>query len=225
MKPSFELRLWPDPATGPYRLRLWIGQVSGRPSVVGVELWGITPLEEAWPPFVSPGLAIDMGWDALREAGITSEAIRLPIRQLLQQWIDKHRALARAASRMSGADQQAVAAYLKGLGPARRGRPSLPDELLQLVAQLYTEALADGRFDPAKAVGLHLSNLMRRELSPSTVRRWIAAARERGFPIPPAPHRAAPSAPKARGRGRVTRHQVEQARRDHTQAAPLEGTA
>lgn len=217
--------LWPDPATGPYRLRLWTGQVEGRLAVVGVELWGVDPQDAVWPQQVDPELAARTGWQALREVGITAEAIRLPIRRMLQQYVDQYRALARAASRMSGADQQAVAAYLKGLGPARRGRPSLPDELLQLVAQLYTEALADGRFDPAKAVGLHLSNLMRRELSPSTVRRWIAAARERGFPIPPAPHRAAPSAPKARGRGRVTRRHVQQAHRDREQAAQLEGTA
>ncbi|HUY25673.1 MAG TPA: hypothetical protein VMV09_10290 [Candidatus Saccharimonadales bacterium] len=178
---------WPDPLQGPYRLRLWFGRVDGRPHVLGAEMWGVTPEMRPWPEVVDPELGERMGWSPLRDAGITAEAVRLPIRKMLQSWVQKNRAFARAAQR-SGADPAAVAAFVEGLGPAPRGRPPLSDELLGVVAHVYVDACEAARYDPAKATGIHLAKVLGREVKPSTVRRWIALARSRGF-LPAAPPR------------------------------------
>lgn len=180
-------RRWPDPLHGPYRVRLWFGRVAGRPQVVGVEMWGVEPQSRPWPHLVDPEHEAQLGYPSLVEVGITAEAVRLPLRKLLQDWAQDHRAFARAALR-AGADADTVSAFVSGLGPAPRGRPPLSDELLGVVAHVYVDACEAARYDPAKATGIHLAKVLGREVKPSTVRRWIALARSRGF-LPAAPPR------------------------------------
>lgn len=40
--------LHPHPQNGPFRLRVWIQSIDGRPAVVGVEMWGVSPVSRIW---------------------------------------------------------------------------------------------------------------------------------------------------------------------------------
>jgi hypothetical protein len=105
---------------------------------------------------------------------------------MLQADLEHSRALGRAALRMN-ANRREVAAYMKHLGPPRRGRPPLSDQLLDLVAGLHRESVADAYRNPAKVVQFQLEKMLGRELAPSTVRRWIQTAGQRNRRPSPQP--------------------------------------
>ncbi len=198
-QPSPIERLYPDPSQGPYRLRLWVSSVAGRPSVVGVEMWGVEPQMRAWhdphiratartaqddpsvfgsdrPDFEGP------------ETAITASAIRLPLGAFLDGWVRTNQALGRATLKYGAGARHRVAEYLMQFGEAKRvGRPPLPDEVLILVAHIYKDAEAAGDRAPAKAVERELQKRLgyRKSKGAATVRSWIRLARKREYLPPP----------------------------------------
>lgn len=53
-RPAPYTMAWPDPDHGPFRLRVWLEQVDGRPAIVGLEMWGREPVSAKWAEM--PGL-------------------------------------------------------------------------------------------------------------------------------------------------------------------------
>jgi hypothetical protein len=161
-------RLWPDPATGPFRLRLAFGQVDGRVAVTAVELRGVAPAQP-WPTDL-PGLP---------DAAVRAADIRLPLGQLLDTWTALTLSRARASRTLWPANEESVQRFERQEGVRRSGRPSLSAEFLRQVAEVYKAAVAAGDRAPALAVGKEL-----RANTPETARDWVHKARKRGF-IPP----------------------------------------
>lgn len=192
---------WPDPHTGPFRLRLWFGHVAGRSAVVGVELWGTTPQHRPWMEYEPQ----------LPDAPIRAADARLPLGAFLDQHVDMQQALAKAALKPEFLDKvaatwpspadlgpvigpiveaqrkaalaeasDAAKSVLGAPHPRRRGRKPLADADLKLAAQLYQDAWARGDRAPAKAVA---HELQRRghNISDWTVRRRLVIARDRGL--------------------------------------------
>lgn len=179
---------WPDPQTGPFRLRLWFGTVDEKPAVVGVEMWGVDPVRETPPWFIDVDLP---------DVPIGAEDIRLPLGRLRDDWVDKQRSYARASRALWGdvppelrlpqeVHEAAVQRFERRLGaPKRVGRPPLSDELLGRVTAIYNEAVTSGDRKPALRVktDLEKAGLARADTPTKTVRGWIGQARKRGFPV------------------------------------------
>jgi hypothetical protein len=199
MEPRPEYRVWEG-----LRLRLWYGDVGGRPAVIGVELWGVEPKQPAWPHQVDPEVAAMQGWDALKDTPVTAEAVRLPLGRLLRQHVAEGQARGEVARKglarlgIPKAKRRDVAAYLKQFGPLKPGRPPLPEEFFRMVAEIWREAAAAGGH-PTKAVQYRLSQVLGRDVPPSTARRWVMEARNRDRKfLPPASARAASPARQKR---------------------------
>ena len=183
-------RRYPDPLRGPYRLRLWVAVVHGRPAIVGVEMWGVEPQSTVWldwsvratagSPQDDMGSFVPSNIPALSPTAITASAIRLPLGAFIDGWVASNRALGRAALKVGG-DPARVSAYLAALKDSKRGRPRLPDDLLRLVATMYATAIAAGDRAPARAVERDLKKRYKIDPKATTVRSWIKAARDRGF--------------------------------------------
>jgi hypothetical protein len=171
-RPQSVSYLWPDPETGPLRLRVWFGSVNGRRSVVGVELWGMD-----LPPL--PG---SLGTP---EAPIRAEDVRIPLGRLLDAQVESELAMARA-SRALWSDvpghEETVRRFEEHRGAERVGRPRLADDFLEQVTALYNQAVADGERKPAMRVLDELGPLTGTTV-PETARGWIRQARKRGFPV------------------------------------------
>jgi hypothetical protein len=181
-------RRYPDPVEGPYRLRLWVAVVQGRPGIVGVEMWGVEPHSATWhdwsirasakSPQDDIGAFEASNMPALLPTTITASAIRLPLGAFIDGWVTSNRALGRAALKI-GADPARVSDYLAALKDSRRGRPPLPDEWLRIVATIYEAAIAEGDRAPARAVERDLKKRYKIDPKATTVRSWIKAARDR----------------------------------------------
>jgi len=178
-RPEYQWRAWPDPVTGPFRLRLWIGRVDGRSAVVGVELWGVDPKlvdKPAWPTEL----------DDLPDAAIRAADVRVPLGRFLDGWIDHRRAFARASREWFAeipGHEETVRAFEERLQPRRpAGRPRLSDEHLGLVTAVYNAAVTEGDRAPAYRV---MEELGARTVE--TARGWVRQARKRGFPVEPPP--------------------------------------
>lgn len=196
--PVWREYLWPDPS-GPYRLRLWFGDVGGRPVVVGAEMWGVEPVRHAWGDGTKRATARDLGDDVagfevvprieLPDTPITAASIRLPLGKLLDAWVEQNRSLARAALTI-GAEAGAVAAFMRRFeAPTKAGRPPLTTELLDIVAEQYRKAEQAGSRAPARTVTNYMQRIdpRGRSLKHATVRSWIKTARKRGLLSPAKP--------------------------------------
>ena len=174
---------------GPYRVRLWLDILKGRPSIVGVEIWGIEPQIKVWDDITIRGNARSLQDDifsfspsgiSFAPTAITAKAARLPLGRLLDDWLKGKQALGRAAMAV-GADPEKVQELLKDFDRPKPGRPPHRPELLRLIGEWYQQAESAGDRAPAKAVHRQLAKfLKRRDLKASTVRSWIKAARDRG---------------------------------------------
>jgi hypothetical protein len=182
--PQFLEHLYPDPATGPLRARLWIAPVDGRPAVVGVELWGVDPKTAVWPMLGELP-------EELPDAPIRASDVRLPLGRYLDAWVEKQRASARA-SRALWPDvpghEETVRKFERRLDGKRAGRPRLSGEFLERVATVYSAAVEEGDSRPALRVQEELDAAV-----PETARGWIRQARKRGFLAPATPSRSAGS--------------------------------
>lgn len=168
-KPEAMEMIWPDKGVGPYRVRVWFANIGNRPSVVGVEMWGVEPIRRPWSD------------EDLPDSAIRAVDIRLPLGRFLDDiWVPLHRNLARAASELWDKDpgqEERSAAYEVALEGRRIGRPRLPDTFLREVADVYNDAIAAGNRAPARAVEHRLGN----GRTAATARGWIYEARKRGF--------------------------------------------
>lgn len=77
-------RGWPD-QKGPLRMRLTFGLVDGRPEVVGMELWGVSPAE-VWGLTKREERKAGLQVNPKRPAAIHTETARVPLRRLLKEW-------------------------------------------------------------------------------------------------------------------------------------------
>lgn len=168
MKPSAEIRKWPDPRKGPLLVRVWYGTAEGRPAVVGVEVWGTEPLQNPWP--------LDRrGHKEARR--VTAANVRLPLGRWLDQWVEMGRARARASRKLYGGTpghEETVQRFESELNVKRRGRKPLSDDFLRQVAVVYVKEIRAGNRRPAKAVKEQLG-----PTSDSNARTWIRQARLR----------------------------------------------
>jgi hypothetical protein len=196
--PSPEEGRWPDPERGPYRLRLWFGRVEGRPAVVGVELWGIEPQHRDWLVDEAVEDASDMATGATvgrmasapvpEAAAVRAEDVRLPLGRLLDAWLERQRASARASRKLwangNGHDPRVERLERPERAPEAKtpGRPRLSDDFLRQVTKVYNDAVASGQRDPAVRVQSALG-----ATTPETARSWIRQARQRGLPVLPPP--------------------------------------
>jgi len=193
-------RLYPDPETGPYRLRLWFGVVGGRPAVLGVEMWGAAPPGDGWQERSIP------------DAQIRAADVRLPLGAELDRWVAEQHAYARAAlspgflaaaaetwpdlellrpqkEAAFAATRKVAQDYLRTYRKRRAGRPSsIPENLLRTVAEQYQAAVLEGSRAPAEAVAIYFEEIGRPNVNNATVRGWIRKARQRGY-LPPSRRR------------------------------------
>lgn len=93
----------------------------------------------------------------------------------------------RGPDELTGAERDALDTAVAAAGSTRRGRPELPDDLLEKVARAYLEEATTG-------VGLTRRLAQRFNRPEATVRDWIAAARRRDFLSPAVPGRRAAAA-------------------------------
>jgi hypothetical protein len=140
-------------------------------------MWGAPPIQRPWPHQLDPDLAERMGWDNLGKVPVTAASLRLPLARMLEEWMVPQRGILRAAKGLGDAPEAVDTAI--ALLPARRGRARLSTELLDRVEEPYSEALAEGRRDPANVVCSRLGKEQKQKLNRSTVRSRIRAARRR----------------------------------------------
>ena len=99
-RPSQIERRWPDPNTGPLRLRVWFGRVNERPAVVGVELWGVEPVSQEWG---AESEAARHGFEPLGTAPVRAQDVHtLRIGELLDDWLEFLRTMSRASLTLYG---------------------------------------------------------------------------------------------------------------------------
>lgn len=173
--PRQVVRLWPDPQNGPLRVRVWFGRVQGRPAVVGVEMWGVEPIQAAMP--------LDSA--TLDDSPIRAEDIRLPLGKWLDAWTEMQYRYARASRELWGdipGHEDRVSKFEARIGDKRLGRPALSDEMLSRVTEVYNAAVKDGDRRPAMRVFEVLGADFGASV-PETARGWVRQARKRGFPV------------------------------------------
>lgn len=161
-------RLWPDPHTGPFRLRLKFGQVAGREAITAVELRGVAP-EKPWPT----------EFPELPDAAVQAEDIRLPLGALLDAQRMLHGSRARAARALWPENEANVQQYEQQHDVKPRGRPRTSEAFLRQVADLYREAEVSGDRAPALLIAGELN-----ARTVNTARGWIRQARKRGLLAP-----------------------------------------
>ncbi len=168
MEPSAQILSWPDPQNGPLLVRVWYGTSESRPAVVGVEVWGIEPLERPWPT----------EWRGNREPRrITAANVRLPLGRWLDEWVEAAAGLARASRELyrgKPGHEETVQRFEAELDRKRRGRAPLSEEFLRSVAAEWRGAVSAGSRKPAKVVNERLG-----PTSDSNARTWIRQARLR----------------------------------------------
>ncbi|MCU1591668.1 MAG: hypothetical protein JWP11_2924 [Frankiales bacterium] len=187
--------LWPDPAAGPWRLRVWWRAQHGVPTPVGMSMtsW----IDENEQRASGPHNVLPVGTDDVALPKLDGRLVRrLPVGQVLdttrEQLHDALREhLAGAAEHVEELSRQGKPAHSAvsearlvtfteqtqdlraALDSGRRGR-DLGDDHYREVAAIYAQALRDGR-SPTKAVQEHYT------VEKSTAAKKVARARERGF--------------------------------------------
>ena len=115
-------------------------------------MWGIEPVTNLppwWDHTIRATASGDHGDDPfvfesvpfeLPDTAVTASTIRLPLGQLLDDWVTQNVSLGKAAAKMGG-DPKKVAVFLSRFeAPRKPGRHPLPLELLETVAELQTGA-------------------------------------------------------------------------------------
>jgi hypothetical protein len=173
---AFYMMRWPNPVDGPYALRYWVGRVDGRPSIVGIELWGVEPRQGGWK--LGGDLDLDQDGRPMPEVdftpqvdtAITAQAVRIPVGDLLDAATAQMRSYARASRKLYGSRPE-LDRYEAKLGG---GRQRLSDGFLQRVADVYLAAVRVRERSPAAAVKEQLG-----APTASTARSWVHQARTR----------------------------------------------
>jgi hypothetical protein len=173
-------RRYPDPASGPWALRVVVENVGGRPSVVGVELWAADRRRDRTPgverEFTFPSIALD---PQKPPVPITAEGVRLPLGRLLEEWKAENASDLKHKAEAFGPE---VAEFYRELysgleGPAGR-RPVYDRSFFQQVAEVYATAAARGD-NPTDAVRKW------KTVSKSTAAKWVSKARNELGLLPP----------------------------------------
>lgn len=154
-------RLWPDPVSGPYTLRLWFDYPHGCPAVVGFEMWGVAPVTDADP----------ISRKGLPDIGVTAAASRLRLGELLDAWTALFGPPAPTALQVKPMREQS----------GGRGRPRMPDEFLREVANVYRQSARRGNRAPSRFVWEWAKANGHPDATESAARGWIRRARLRGF--------------------------------------------
>ena len=178
IQPASFTRRWPDPAAGPFSLRVWIGYPRGAPEIVGVEMWGVEPIQLAWRFDEEPGpREAREDLPALADTPVKAEDIRIRLGELLSAWISLHGNLAE-----SQPDTPQRRAFLRGLQVQPKRRRSGPRDLrpsdpgfLQEVARVYRSAVEAGDRRPNKAVQEWAATVGKHASAP-TARSWVHMA-------------------------------------------------
>lgn len=175
---------------GPYRLRVWVQTISGRPAIVGVEMWGVEPPKRVqWDPL--PSLEDGLPESAFPGVPITSKRIRVPLGKILDDWVGLILGIADEQVKWTDPGQQIrVDLLTEEITRKDTGRAALTDDFLQFVATAYLEAQSAGSRHPTKDVGFAVEREMGIFGAGSTPHSWVKAARDRGF-LPPANKRTA----------------------------------
>jgi hypothetical protein len=164
---------WPD-ENGTLVLRIWVQEVDGQQEVVGVELWGRTPVPR---PFDDADLKTLSTPSAIR-----STDARIPLGELRDKAVGAIRGIAEGSRTPGDPDHRQRAAQDKRVdeflanfqGPQRGKRSNL--ETLQTVARVYESALAVGSRKPNKAVAEAFPGY-----SESGIRSLVRRASKAGF--------------------------------------------
>lgn len=160
-----ELR-WPDPAEGPYLLRVTVATVDGRAEPVGIELWGCQPpTDRQWTEWQSTTTAA---------TPLTPAVMRLPLHRIVRTFLDelKTRWVPLVALNATTPQGRAFAESAASMVGHRRGRPPLYDTAhWQAVADTYRSASRA----PSKAVADRFM------VSGGVARKWVARARGLGL--------------------------------------------
>lgn len=165
--------LWPNPATGPWLLKLEWVTVRQRPECIGVELRSFRKTGEAWPPELPtwrescPALTSDV-WRALPIATIVRD-LRLEMASssvvTLSQMID--------SGEWSGDDKRDLRRLRTAAAVPLAANSALPASLHEEVAQVYEAAWKDGR-SPTQTVADHF------QISHSAAAKRVHRARAAG---------------------------------------------
>ena len=177
---------WPDPAAGPWALRLTFGVAEGRPAVVGVEIYAVDPAAiaaaaQGWPKMPSQWFGDPVP--------VTTAGIRIPLAERLRLYLaDARRSAEIRRDAATAPPWLTLEEYraqgertLRALGraPGSRGRPPvLTLEHFQAVADVYSAASRAGR-SPVKAVAQEF------KVPHSTAAHWVERARKRFGLLPP----------------------------------------
>jgi len=160
-------RWWPDPATGPWRLRVSFAATPDRLIPIGVEMWGDVP------PTPDSRWAV---WPTnLRQPGpvspLTPSGLRLPLARLAEEMSEAAAHFLPTARAQGLAEVAVLDAVVKAR--RRRGRPPLyPPEHFADVAAVYRCADGRGRI---LAVAAHY------DVSRPTAAGWVKRARRLGL--------------------------------------------
>lgn len=163
---------WPVEDSGPYRLRVTVDLIDGRPEVVGLELWGADPAKYAMrTPWRAPS----------SETAITSVDVRnLRVGELRSRALAEyahHSDLIGNAPAASDALRKSVKASQAAIdaAPVRVGRrPIYGRAHFAQVAGVYTDAMRRGKA-PTSAVASWGT------VDKSTAAKWVARARALGL--------------------------------------------
>ena len=120
---------------------------------------------------------------------LSSRAMRLPIRTLLEQKIGWNLHMADMQDELNAElpGQQETTEHFRsqiGAGLRRPGRPRLPDEFLRGVAAVYRQSVRKGSNAPSLAVWEWAKANGRPDDTEEAARGWVNKARKRGF-LPP----------------------------------------
>ena len=186
LQPASVTIRYPDEREGPFSLRLWVSDPTGRPAVVGIEMWGIKPRSVPWGDSWDDNTR--QGWrdlPDLPDTPILAENVRLKLGQLLRdKYLSPQRNLADGSVGLWGEDpdqRASVQAFLADLDVEvpHGGKKRLTKEFLEAVATVYLTARDAGRHPSlavkewAEADGI--------PVPADTARTWVRRAAERGL--------------------------------------------
>jgi hypothetical protein len=170
MDPHAPLELtqkWPD-ENGTLVLRIWVQEVDGQQEVVGVELWGRTPVPRTFDDADLKTLSTP--------SAIRSTDARIPLGELRDKAVGAIRGIAEGSRTPGDPDQdERVDEFLANFHGPQRGKRS-DSATLQRVARAYESALAVGSRKPNKAVAEAFPGY-----SESGIRSLVRRASKAGF--------------------------------------------
>lgn len=166
--------LWPDPAAGPWWVKIWWRSQRGVPTPVGISLRSWVTREESRA--TGPHNALPAPKDEVLFPAITGKLLRsLPLGQFIEATHSQYEQLLDLPSWREWPD---AAADRAAMADGRRtGTRDLGDAHYGEVARIYREAVKR-RESPTKAVAEAFT------ISKSTAAKQVARARERGL-LPP----------------------------------------